>query len=105
MLTFEEFARPALLRMMGHSAVFRPLFKGVLDEDISKKEGKSAVVRLKVKRDGDVYRLQSAGNQQTGLQRTLLHADAVALLPAESTILRKGESIDFHFLHEWAMLM
>jgi len=105
MLTFEEFARPALLRMMGHSSVFRPLFKGVLEEDVSKKEGKSGIVRLKVHRDGDVFRLNSAGNQQTGLQRTLLHADAVALLPAESTILRKGESIDFHFLHEWTMLM
>jgi molybdopterin molybdotransferase len=104
LLTFEEFARPALLRMMGHSAVLRPLFKGVLDEDVSKKEGKLSIVRLKVHRDGDVFRLSSAGNQQTGLQRTLLNADAVALLPAESTIFRKGESIDFHFLHEWSML-
>jgi len=105
LLTFEAFARPALLRMMGHSAVFRPLFKGVLAEDVSKKEGKSAIVRLKVQRDGDVIRLKSAGNQQTGLQRTLLFADAVAVLPAERTIFRKGESIDFHFLHEWSLLM
>jgi len=105
LLTFEAFARPALLRMMGHSAVFRPLFKGVLAEDVNKKEGKAAVVRLKVQRDGDVFRLKSAGNQQTGLQRTMLFADAVAVLPAERTIFRKGEAIDFHFLHEWSMLM
>jgi molybdopterin molybdotransferase len=105
LLTFEEFARPALLRMMGHSAVLRPLFKGVLAEDVSKKEGKSGIVRLKVQREGDVFKLTSAGNQQTGLQRTLLNADAVAVLPAESTVVRKGESIDFHFLHDWSMLM
>jgi len=105
LLTFEEFARPALLRMMGHSAVLRPLFKGVLAEDVSKKEGKTGIVRLKVHRDGAVFRLKSAGTQQTGLQRTLLNADAVALLPAESTLFRKGESLDFHFLHEWSMLI
>jgi len=105
LLTFEEFARPALLRMMGHAAVFRPLFKGVLAEDVSKKEGKSSLVRLKVHRDGALFRLTSAGNQQTGLQRTLLNADAVALLPAESTLFRKGEEIAFHFLHEWSMLV
>lgn len=105
MLTFEEFARPALLRMMGHSAVLRPLFKGVLDEDIDKKEGKSNIVRLKVQRDGDLFRLKSAGNQQTGLQRTLLNADAVAVLSAESTTLRKGEAVNFHFLHELTMMI
>jgi len=105
LLTFEEFVRPALLRMMGHSAVFRPLFKGVLEEDVSKKEGKAGIVRVKVQRDGDVFRLKSAGNQQTGLQRTLLQADALAVLPAERAIFSKGESIDFHFLHEWSMFM
>lgn len=105
MLTFEEFARPALLRMMGHQAVFRPLFKGVLQEDVSKKEGKSGIVRLKVQRDGDLFLLKSAGNQQTGIQRTLLHADAVAILLSEKTLFRKGELIDFHFLHDMSMMI
>jgi molybdopterin molybdotransferase len=103
-LTFEEFVRPALLRMMGHSAVFRPLLKGVLAEDVFKKEGKANIIRLKVCRDGDLFRLNSAGNQQTGIQRTLLDADAVAVIPAEMTSLRKGEIIDFHFLHDLSML-
>lgn len=104
-LTFEEFVRPALLRMMGHAAVFRPLFKGLLAEDVYKKEGKANIVRLKVHRDGDVFRLKSAGNQQTGIQRTLLNADAVAVLPAERGDIRQGEAIDFHFLHDLSMLM
>ena len=105
MLTFEEFARPALFKMMGHSAAFRPLFKGILGEDVSKKEGKASIVRLKVQRDDDGFKLKSAGNQQTGLQRTLLNADAVAVLPAERTIFRKGEAVEFHFLHDLSMLM
>jgi len=104
MLTFEEFARPALLKMMGYSAVFRPLFKGILAEDVSKKEGKASIVRLKVQRDGDIFKLKSAGNQQTGLQRTLLNADALAVLPAARTTFLKGETIDFHFLHDLSML-
>lgn len=104
MLTFEAFARPALLRMMGHSAVSRPLFKGVLEEDIAKKAGKAGIVRLKVRRDGELFRLCSAGNQQTGLQRTLLNADAVAILPSECGGVRKGETIGFCFMHEMSMM-
>jgi len=39
------------------------------------------------------------------MQRTLLHADAVCLLPSEATLLKKGEQVDFHFLHDSAMMM
>ena len=105
MLTFEFFVRPALLRMMGHSAVSRPVFKGILDEDIAKKEGKSGIVRLKVQRDGGIFRLSSAGNQQTGLQRTLLNADAVAVLPSDCGVVTKGQTIDFCFMHEMSMMV
>ncbi len=105
MLTFEELVRPALLRMMGHTAVLRPHFKGILAEDVHKKEGKATLLRVKICKEGDTFRISSAGNQQTGIQRTLLHADAVCLLPSEVTLLKKGESVDFHFLHDSAMMM
>ena len=104
LLTFEEFVRPALLKMMGHKRVFRPSFKGILDEAIHKKTGKTSLMRIKVLRDGDIFRIRSAGNQQTGLQKTLLHADAVALLPADSSFFAAGETIEFHFLADAAIL-
>jgi len=104
LLTFEEFVRPALLKMMGHKRVFRPAFKGLLDEEVHKKAGKASLLRIKVLRDGDFFRIRSAGNQQTGLQKTLLHADAVALLPADSTFFAAGETVRFHFLADSAML-
>ena len=104
LLTFEEFVRPALLKMMGHKRVFRPAFKGILDEEIHKKAGKASLLRIKVLRDGDFFRIRSAGNQQTGLQKTLLHADAVALLSADSSFFAVGEKVPFHFLADSAML-
>lgn len=104
-LMFEEFARPALLRMMGHQKVLRPVFKGVLGEDVEKKMGKSALLRVRVERRGDSYVLTSSGKQQTGLQRTLLNADGVAILSAESETFAKGEVVEFHFLHDSALLV
>ena len=104
LLTFEEFVRPALLKMMGHKRVFRPAFKGILDEEVHKKAGKASLLRVKVQRNGDFFRIRSAGNQQTGLQKTLLHADAVALLPADSSFFAVGEKVAFHFLADSAIL-
>ncbi len=104
MLMFEEFVRPALLKMMGYKGVFRPLFKGMLLEEVHKKEGKASLLRIKVAREGNIFKVHSAGNQQTGLQRTLVNADAIALLPAERTVFQAGEEIDFHFLHDSALM-
>jgi len=71
---------------------------------VSKKGGKANLLRVKARKDGDVFSLSSAGNQQTGIQRTLLHADAVCILPSEATLLKKGELVDFHFLHDSALM-
>ena len=43
--------------------------------------------------------------QRTGLQKTLLNADAVALLPTDRTIFAAGEEIMFYFLADAAMLV
>jgi molybdopterin molybdotransferase len=104
LLTFEEFVRPALLKMMGHQRIYRPVFKGILAEEVHKKRGKASLLRVKVQRDGNLFKLCSAGNQQTGLQRTLLNADAVAMLPADCTAFAAGEEVSFHFLSDSALL-
>jgi molybdopterin molybdotransferase len=98
LLTFEEFVRPALLKMMGHRRVFRPVFSGILDEEVLKKEGKVNLLRVTAVREGTVFKLKSSGKQQTGLQKTLLNADAVALLPQERSVFAAGEEVAFHFL-------
>jgi molybdopterin molybdotransferase len=40
MITFEEMVRPALLKMMGHQKVLRPLVNAILREDIVNKSGR-----------------------------------------------------------------
>ncbi|HCE69087.1 MAG: molybdopterin molybdenumtransferase MoeA [Geobacteraceae bacterium GWC2_55_20] len=97
MITFEEFARPALLKMMGHSHVLRPLFKAVLSEDIKKKPGKIQIVRIRLERENGRWLASSAGNQQTAILRTMVDATALAILPAESTRFKAGEEVDVHF--------
>lgn len=97
MITFEEFVRPALLKMLGRQRVLRPLFKAVLSEDINKKPGKVQIVRIRLDRENGRWMASSAGNQQTAILRTMVDAAALAILPAESTGFAAGEEIDVHF--------
>jgi molybdopterin molybdotransferase len=97
MITFEEFVRPALLRMQGHPRVLRPYFKVVLREALKKKPGKVQIVRLRLEREAGRWYATSAGNQQTAILRTMVDAQAIAVLPAGSSGFAAGDEVDAHF--------
>jgi molybdopterin molybdotransferase len=97
MITFEEFVRPALLKMQGHQRIFRPFFTAKLREDLRKKAGKVQIVRVRLEKEGDTWYAASAGNQQTAILKTMVDAQAVAVLPAENTGCKAGDVVDVHF--------
>ena len=98
MVTFEEFARPALLKMMGHKRVIKPFIKAVLLNDAHKKPGKINFLRVRLTSESGRYLAYSSGDQNTGILKTMLMADAMAVLPAERTEFSAGEEVDVHIL-------
>ena len=98
MVTFEEFVRPALLRMMGHKRVIKPFVKGVLQSKALKKPGKVNFLRVKLVSENGRYLAYSSGDQNTGILKTMLMADAIAMLPADRTEFSPGEEVDLHIL-------
>ncbi len=98
MVTFEEFARPALLKMMGHKRVIKPLIKAVLQNNASKKPGKIHFLRVRLASSEGRYLAYSSGDQNTGILKTMLMADAMAVLPADRTTFAAGEEVDVHIL-------
>ncbi len=99
LLTYEEFVRPALLKMMGHHTVLRTLYTATLTEPIKKKTGRLQMLRVNVTIDqnGEMV-VSSAGDQNTGILRTLVDAQGIALLPADRDFFAVGEKIEFHLL-------
>lgn len=97
MITFEEFVRPALLKMLGQQRVLRPLFKAVLREPVKKMPGKVQIIRLRLENVDGRWFASSAGNQQTAILKTMVDAQALAVLPAESSSYAAGDEVDVHF--------
>ncbi len=97
MITFEEFVRPALLRMQGHQRVFQPIFKAALRHALNKKPGKVQIVRVRLEKEQGRWYATSAGNQQTAILKTMVDAQAIALLPAESSCFAAGDEVNVHF--------
>jgi molybdopterin molybdotransferase len=98
MVTFEELVRPALLRMMGYRRVIKAGRKAILQHDLSKPGGKTQLLRVRLESKDGTLLAWSAGNQETRFLKTLLQADALAVLPPERTSLSFGEEIVVHIL-------
>lgn len=98
LITFEEFVRPALLRMMGQRQVLRPTFRAVLRDDIRNRESdRTALLRIRLEREGAALYASTAGRQQTGLLKTMLNAAAIAVIPPGRGFMAAGEEVDVHF--------
>lgn len=99
MITFEEFVRPALLKMMGHRTFYKPLFKARLQAPVKKKVDRLQLMRVAVELNeaGEIV-IASAGDQNTGILRTMVYAQGIALLEADRSNYAAGESLDVHLL-------
>lgn len=99
LLTFEEFVRPALLKMLGHRKVLRPLARAVLRGGIERlKPGRVQLARVRLEKSGDALFASSAGSQETWILKTLLQADGIAIIPAEWKEVCAGATLDVQVL-------
>ncbi len=98
LMVFEQFVRPALLKMMGHRNILRPLLKAVLKESVRKKPGRLNLLRIRLCQEGQQLVAYSAGDQKSGILSTSLQANAVAMLPMERHEFAAGEEVEVQLL-------
>jgi molybdopterin molybdotransferase len=93
LVTFEQIVRPALLRMMGHTNVFRPVARALLDEEYRKPAGRMHLVRVALaERDGRL-RARPTGDQSSGILLSMVRADGLAVLPEDATVVPAGSEV------------
>jgi molybdopterin molybdotransferase len=91
MISFEQFVRPALLKMMGHTHLFRRTVRAVVEENIEKKEGMTHFIRSRVEwRDG-CYRVVATGDPKTNILKSMAGVNGLIVLPEKATTLKKGD--------------
>ena len=98
LVVFETLVRPAILKLMGHRRVFPAPLTAVLQHEVRKKSGNVLFLRVCLQWSDGRYLASSAGDQNTGILKTLLRADALAILDADSTHFAAGDSVPIHLL-------
>ncbi len=98
MVTFEQFVRPALRKMTGHRAWFRPLIQARLAESLHKQAGRLHFVRVRLERRGGEVVARSTGSQSSGVLRSMTEAQGLLVFPADATELREGDTASVQVL-------
>ncbi|MEE8185736.1 MAG: gephyrin-like molybdotransferase Glp, partial [Thermodesulfobacteriota bacterium] len=91
MVAFEQFVRPALLKMAGRKDIFKTPVVAKLSKEIKKKPGRVHFVRAVLERENNNYRVTPLGEQGSGIISTMVRSNALILLPTEGTSYTMGD--------------
>ena len=93
MISFEQFVRPALLKMSGRSRFEKPVIKAILDEEIRKKLGRKNFIRAQVKTVNGKYHATITGPQGSGILSSLTLANGLIILPEDVDHVQAGAEV------------
>jgi molybdopterin molybdotransferase len=98
MITFEQFARPAILKMMGKDDFARPTITATLDQPIKNNDGRRIFARVRLTRDREGWHASLTGPQGSGILTSMSAANGLAIVPEDCPLVRAGEKVKVQLL-------
>jgi molybdopterin molybdotransferase len=96
MITFEEYVRPFLNLLSGRADHLAPEFEARLSREVRKKRGRLNFLRVRLSMKDGEWWAESTGLQGSGILRTMVPADGLALVPAAAESLPAGSKVIVH---------
>jgi molybdopterin molybdotransferase len=102
MLVMEEYVRPLLRRLMGHTRLFRPERHGTLETPWTRRAGDDRLhfLRVRVRDEGGALRARLSGAQGSGVLSSMARANALALIPGDVASIPDGGRVLLHLTEE-----
>ena len=100
MVAFEQFGRPAIMKMMGKTNFAKPTVNAILEEPVTNKSGRRLYLRAVMsKRDGRYY-ASLTGPQGSGILTSMMYANGLAIIPEDTQSVKKGNLVKVQML-DW----
>ncbi len=100
MVTFELFARPAILKMMGKKNLTNPTVEAVIEEAIVNTDGRLVYTRAVVEKRGSQYFARLTGPQGSGILTSMSQANGLVIVPEDKAEVKAGETVQVIML-DW----
>ncbi len=100
MVTFELFARPAILKMMGKKNLAKPTIEAVIEEPIINGDRRRIFARAIVEKRGGQYFARLTGPQGSGILTSMTSANGLVIVPEDKPGVEKGDIVQVMML-DW----
>jgi molybdopterin molybdotransferase len=101
MVTFEQFARPAILKMMGKKILAKPVIRAIIENGIVATDERRLFARVNVIKRKGQYRASLTGHQGSGILTSMTKANGLAVIPENSKGVKAGDTVEVQML-DWA---
>jgi len=100
MITFEQFARPAISKMMGKKTLTKPTIRAIIEANVANADGRRVFARVIVTRRDGQYYASVTGPQGSGILTSIAKANGLAVIPETSKGVKAGEMVEVQML-DW----
>lgn len=99
MVSFEQFARPAILKMLGKTHLRKPTIEAILEEGVTSSGRRSFRRVIVEKREGQYY-ATTTGPQGSGILTSMVKANGLAIIPEGVRRMEAGQRVEVQML-DW----
>lgn len=99
MVSFEQFARPAILKMQGRTHLRKPTIEAILEEKVASIDRRRFTRVIVEKRDGQYY-ATTTGAQGSGILTSMVKANGLAIIPEGMGRVEAGQQVGVQML-DW----
>lgn len=92
-VTFELFGRPVIRKMQGYTRIFRPQIDVIVENGIQETAMRRHYIRAHVTWQQGRFIAHTTGNQGSHIMTSLLHANALLIVPEGGAIIKPGGSV------------
>jgi len=93
MVSFELFARPAILKMLGMTELDKPTVEAILVDGVKRKDDRRHFLRVHVEEKNGEHYAHLTGEQGSGILSSMVKANGLAIVPEEWERVPAGERV------------
>jgi molybdopterin molybdotransferase len=102
MIAFEQFGRPALLKMQGKKDLDKPTVDAVMEDSIINTDGRRIFARAVVSKRNGRYYARTTGPQGSGILTSMSLANGLAIVPEDVDAVGQGDVVKVQML-DWGV--
>ncbi|MBI4301638.1 MAG: molybdopterin molybdotransferase MoeA [Chloroflexi bacterium] len=100
MIAFEQFGRPAILKMLGYKNWAKPTVEATLEEPIKNSDGRRVFARAIVTKRQGQYFARLTGPQGSGILTSMAQANGLVVVPEDVPKVEAGDRVKVQML-DW----